>query len=171
MSFSIGDLVVHPAHGPGWVVDLIERNDVSDPENRLRQFYVIHFEDQRLTLHVPVRHASELGLRSVMAPSKYQEVMQLFRATPQPLPDDFKERRTLIEGWIQSGAPLRLARAVRELYGRRSADKLNKADRELLAKAQDRLVAEMAAVKSLSPAQVMDQISAALEEGQHAKAA
>ncbi len=166
MSFSVGDHVVYPAHGPGIVVDIVKKKDVSTADAGPSRFYVLYFEDERLTIHVPFGYASKSGLRPMMGESKCREVMQFLRGAPEPLPDDSKERRGLVETWLQSGSPLGWARVVRNLSARRASDRLNNADRDLLAKAQGRLVAEMATVEAISPTQMMDQMMAALEEGQ-----
>ena len=57
MPFSVGDKVVHPHHGPGWIAG-IEHRELLDGTKR---YYVIEVPGQRLTVHIPVGKVDEVG--------------------------------------------------------------------------------------------------------------
>jgi CarD family transcriptional regulator len=142
MQFSVGDIVVHPRHGPGRITDL-ERWDVIDEG---RQYYVVEVPAQDLILHIPVDKAEEAGMRPAIAPSRLPEVLGILRAEPSELPDDYKERQEQIEVVLKEGLILPLARAVRDLTWHGERAHLTKRDSDLLRQIEELLAAEMALV-------------------------
>ena len=165
MEFSVGQHIVHPAHGAGTIVGVQEQELVEG----YQRYYVIRFADKRLTVRVPLRRTTELGLRRVMASTKCQEVFGVLRSLPAQLPNNFKERRQAVEKLIHSGKPLKVAEALRELSWRREMKPLNKADSELLTQASGMLVQEMTLATGEERGAVEKQISEALGESIRAK--
>jgi len=165
MEFSVGEHIVHPAHGAGTVVGVQNQELVTG----FQRYYVIRFADKRLTVRVPSRKVDEIGLRSVMGSTKCEEVIRVLRSLPQSLPNNFKERRRIIEKLIHSGRPVKVAEALRELSWRRELKPLNKADSELFSQANSMLVQEMALATGEDTAEVERRISDALNESMRAK--
>lgn len=165
MEFSVGQHIVHPAHGAGTIVGVQEQELVEG----YQRYYVIRFADKRLTVRVPLRRTSELGLRRVMGAAKCQAVLNVLRSLPTQLPNNFKERRRAVEKLIHSGKPLKVAEALRELTWRRELKPLNKADSELLSQANSMLVQEMSLATGEDPASVEKRIAEALHESIRAK--
>ena len=160
MDFSVGQHIVHPAHGAGTVVGLQEQELVEGYE----EYYVIRFAQKRLTVRVPQGRTDELGLRTVMGTSKCKEVYSVLSDLPNQLPNNFKERRRAVEKLIHSGKPLKVAEALRELSWRRELKPLNKADSELLTQASGMLVEEMSLATGEDKGDVEKRISKALDE-------
>lgn len=165
MEFSVGEHIVHPAHGAGTIVGVQNQELVSG----FQRYYEIRFADKRLTVRVPSRSIDELGLRSVMGSKKCEEVLSVLRSTPQALPNNFKERRRVVETLIHSGRPVKVAEALRELRWRRELKPLNKADSDLFSQASSMLVQEMALATGEEQVEVEQHISAALSESIRAK--
>lgn len=165
MEFSVGQHIVHPAHGAGTIVGVQEQELVEG----YQRYYVIRFADKRLTVRVPQRRTTELGLRRVMGSAKCEEVFAVLSSLPKQLPSNFKERRKTVENLIHSGKPLMVAEALRELSWRRELKPLNKADSELLTQANGMLVEEMTLATGEEKSDVEKQISKALNESIRAK--
>jgi CarD family transcriptional regulator len=142
MEFSVGDQVVHPHHGPGWVAG-IERKELMDGTKR---YYVIHIPGQALTLQVPVSRVGDAGVRPAMPRSRLPKVLSTLRSSPRSLPDDYKERQEQIDAELRTGRVMRLARVVRDLSWHRDRAHLTKRDLDLLKQGQHQLAAEMALV-------------------------
>lgn len=140
MQFSVGDKVVHPHHGPGWIAG-IERRELLDGAKR---YYVIEIPGQRLTLHVPVRKAGEIGMRLAMSQSRFPRVLGMLRSRPHPLPEDYKERQEQIWDQLKTGRVMQLARVVRDLTWHRERAHLTRKDNDYLRQGQELLAAEMA---------------------------
>ncbi|MEZ4559018.1 MAG: CarD family transcriptional regulator [Caldilineaceae bacterium] len=140
MEYAVGENVVHPAHGAGTIVDIQEHEIIEG----LTRYYVIEFDVNNLTVSVPVRRTKQIGLRAVMTEEKFTQVINTLSKRPKQLPKDYKERRALLAGLIQSGLPLKVAEALRELVWRREDKHLTVADSRMLDQARTMLVHEMA---------------------------
>ena len=82
MEFSVGEHIVHPAHGTGTVVGVKNQELATGYQS----YYVIRFADKRLTVQVPSRKADEIGLRSVMGSTKCEEVMRVLQVCHRRCP-------------------------------------------------------------------------------------
>lgn len=142
MAFSVGDKVVHPNYGPGWIAGL-ERWAFTNGE---RSYYVIEIPDQGLTVHLPVAKADEVGVRMAMSPSRLSQVLSTLRSDPHRLPDDYRERQEQIDEKVRTGNVMQLAQVVRDLTWHGERAHLTKRDADLLKQGQDLLAAEMALV-------------------------
>ncbi len=168
MEYAIGQNVIHPAHGPGEVID-IELQELTEGDQR---YYVLHFADKRLTVRVPLPRCAEVGLRGIMSRDKSFQVMATLRQLPQRLPADFKQRHKQIESLIYSGAPVKVAEAVRELSWRRVHNKyLGIADQRLLREGKELLIQELALATEQETSQIETDVDAALAVSIEAKEA
>jgi CarD family transcriptional regulator len=142
MQFSVGDKVVHPRHGPGWIAG-IERRELLDGTKR---YYVIEIPGQGLTLHVPVIKADEVGVRPAMSQSRLPQVLSMLRNRPHPLPEDYRERQEQICAQLKTGRVMQLARVVRDLTWHQAQAHLTRIDAEYLKQGREFLAGEMALV-------------------------
>ena len=140
MQYSVGESVVHPAHGAGEIIGVEEHELVSG----FSRYYVIEFLAKRLTMRVPMRKTDDVGIRAVMSGARLEQVFKTLRKQPEDLPANFKERRQYVENMIRSGYPTKIAEAVRELTWRRKDKHLTKADAELLSQGRELLSTEIA---------------------------
>ena len=142
MQFLVGDKVVHPHHGPGWVAS-VERRELLDG---LKRYYLIEIPSRRLTVHVPVGKADEVGVRPAIAKSGLPRVLSMLRRRPRLLPEDFEERQERICAQLETGRVMQLARVVRDLTWHRTRASLTRTDFARLRQGRDLLAAEMALV-------------------------
>ena len=156
MDFSVGDKVLYASRGAGTIIGVEHQELVDGFEN----YYVIELRSQRLTLRIPVRMMGELGVRRVMRRDELPIVWEMLSATPQSLPDDFKERQEQIKQKLRTGRPLDIVEAVRDLSWRELQAYLTKADSRLLAQSRELLVDEVALVldkESVEAEQMLDE--------------
>ena len=142
MSFLVGDKVVHPHHGPGWIAG-IESRELLDETKR---YYVIEIPGQGLTVHMPVRKADEGGMRPAMSQSSFPRVLSMLRGKPRPLPEDYRERQEQIWAQLKTGRVMQLAKVVRDLTWHQERAHLTKTDSDYLKQGRELLAAEMALV-------------------------
>jgi CarD family transcriptional regulator len=142
MQFSVGDKVVHPHHGPGWIAS-IERRELFDGSKR---YYVIEIPGRGLTLYMPVRKADEVGMRPAMSQARLLRVLSMLRGRPHPLPEGYRERQEQIGARIKTGRVIQLARVIRDLTWRREQGHLTRIDSDYLRQGRELLAAEMALV-------------------------
>lgn len=140
MKFSVGDKVVHPGIGAGKIIGTREQELVGGFEN----YYVVEIPTRGSTVYVPVRTADELGLRAAMSQERYNRVVEVLGGTPEPLPDEYKQRQGQVEERLKTGQPVVIAETVRDLTWRGETAYLTKKDGDLLMRGRELLVGEMA---------------------------
>ena len=158
MPFSVGDKVVHPHHGPGWIAG-IERRDLLDGTKR---YYVIEIAGQGLTVRLPVGSADEMGMRLAMSQSRYPRVLSMLGGRPHLLPENYRERQEQICAQLRTGRVMQLARVVRDLTWHRKRSHLTKTDSDYLKQGRDLLAAEMALVSGNAISQASKLIEATM---------
>jgi CarD family transcriptional regulator len=158
MQFAVGDKVVHPHHGPGWIAGVAQLELMDGPKS----YYTIEIVGQDLTVHIPVLTAKEAGLRPAMSSSKLSKVLETLRSRPHRLPDDFKERQEQVGDKIALGEVLGLAQVVRDLTWHEHRAHLTKRDSDLLKDGWELLAAEMALVSGKDVSEVNELIRSTL---------
>ena len=108
MKFAIGDKVVHPQHGVGFVAGLEEKQ--FEP-NAARMYYVVSIPDT--TLWVPV-DLSTSGLRKLSLRSELEQGRQVLQATPQTLSPG-RDLLASLSGRIKQGTIIAQCEVVRDL--------------------------------------------------------
>lgn len=156
---------MHPHHGIGKIVD-VKKMDLVDGFNR---YYVIEYLTKRLTSHVPVRKTDDLKLRKTMSESKVNDVFDTLQALPYSLPDHHKQRRKILEDLLQSGRPVKVAEAVRELTWRQKSQGLSSWDSQMLSQGREMLTTEIALVTDIGAGKARRKIDEALSESVRAK--
>ena len=140
--FKIGDKIVHPAHGAG-VIAAIEQKDLVDEFN---SYYVIELAAQDMRLMIPVRTATEIGLRRVATKKQSKEILAILASQADPLPDDFKERQALLADRLREGNLESLARVVRDMAARSHEKTYSPTEARLYEQARTMLGGELALV-------------------------
>jgi CarD family transcriptional regulator len=141
MRLSVGDKVVFPRRGIGQITGL----ESLDLVEGFERYYVIEIPDG-LTVRIPVKKAAELGLRPVMSRAKLARVLRELGSSPRLLSEDYRERQGWVRERLATGAPIRIARIVRDLTWHERRAHLTQADTDLLARGRDFLSAEIAVV-------------------------
>ena len=112
MKFDIGDKVVHPQHGVGYVADVEEKQ--FEP-NTTRMYYVICIPNT--TLWVPVDLPTS-GLRKLSVRSELDRCRMVLQSAPNPLKPD-RGLQGNLAGQINQGTIIAQCEVVRDLtaYG------------------------------------------------------
>ena len=71
--YHIGDKVVYPVHGAGWV-EAIENREIA---GRSRNYYVLNLPFNSLRIMVPQEEAEKVGLRDLMPPEATDRVLRI----------------------------------------------------------------------------------------------
>jgi len=108
VKFAIGDKVVHPQHGVGFVAGLEEKR--FEP-NKARMYYVVSIPDT--TLWVPVE-LSTSGLRKMGLKSELEECRQILQASPQALKAG-RDLLSSLSGRVKQGTIMAQCEVVRDI--------------------------------------------------------
>jgi CarD family transcriptional regulator len=110
--FVEGDHVVYPTHGVGKV----ERIAIEEIAGHKLELIHITFEENRMTLRVPVAKARTAGLRKLATRKLFDEALNVLRGKARIKRTMWSRRAQEYEAKINSGDPLAIAEVVRDLH-------------------------------------------------------
>ena len=141
-TFVEGDHVVYPTHGVGKVERIVEE-DIAG--HRLELIHIT-FEENRMTLRVPVAKARTAGLRKLATRKLFDEAMVVLKGRARIKRTMWSRRAQEYEAKINSGDPLAIAEVVRDLHRNAGQPDQSFSERQIYEAAMDRLAAELAAL-------------------------
>ena len=154
--FKKGDLVLHRRHGAGTVIDTRRMQVTADEQ----VYYVIDLVVGERLL-IPAKQSEQLGLSEIVSP---EVIIDVLSDTPQELEDDFRLRQTEMERKIDSGDPLRVGEALRDLTWRGQTTKPSSGDIKLMDKAHKFLSGLLAAQPDTDTQEASQRLDAILRQ-------
>ncbi len=158
--FRKGDPVVYPAHGVGRI-DRVGFEEIAG--HRLNLIH-ISFDDNQMTLRVPVAQARAAGLRKLASRKQLADALAKLKERPRSSRLMWAKRAQEYLAKINSGALVALAEVVRDLQAAGDGSGSSFSQRNLFELALDRLAAESAAINRISKAEAIEQLNQALLE-------
>jgi len=140
--FVEGDHVVYPTHGVGKV----ERIATEEIAGHRLELIHITFEENRMTLRVPVAKARSAGLRKLATRKMFDEALAVLKGKARIKRTMWSRRAQEYEAKINSGDPLAIAEVVRDLHRNAGQPDQSFSERQIYEAAMDRLAAELAAL-------------------------
>ncbi len=140
--FHEDDHVVYPTHGVGKVV----RIAVEEIAGQKLELIHITFEENRMTLRVPVSKARTAGLRKLATRKVFDEALAVLKGKARIKRTMWSRRAQEYEAKINSGDPLSIAEVVRDLHRNAGQPDQSFSERQIYEAAMDRLAAELAAL-------------------------
>ncbi|MGB0689425.1 MAG: CarD family transcriptional regulator [Candidatus Puniceispirillum sp.] len=152
-AFEEGDFVVYPTHGVGRILGT-ETREVAGIE---LEMLVVRFEQDRMTLRVPMEKAKTLGLRTLSSSKQMDQAITTLRGKARVRRTMWSRRAAEYETKIKSGDPVSIAEVVRDLHRRTNQSEQSYSERQMYQAALERLAREYAAIEKI------DQEAAALK--------
>ncbi len=140
--FHEGDHVVYPTHGVGKV----ERIATEEIAGHKLELIHITFEENRMTLRVPVSKARSAGLRKLASRKMFDDAMGVLKGRARIKRTMWSRRAQEYEAKINSGDPIAIAEVVRDLHRNAGQPDQSFSERQIYESAMDRLAAELAAL-------------------------
>jgi CarD family transcriptional regulator len=147
-NFVEGAHVVYPTHGVGRV----ERIATEEIAGHKLELIHITFEENRMTLRVPVTKARTAGLRKLATRKMFDEAMTVLRGRARIKRTMWSRRAQEYEAKINSGDPLAIAEVVRDLHRNAGQPDQSFSERQIYEAAMDRLAAELGALDGIDKA-------------------
>jgi CarD family transcriptional regulator len=144
-NFVEGDHVVYPTHGVGKV----ERIATEEIAGHKLELIHITFEENRMTLRVPVAKARTAGLRKLATRKLFDEALAVLKGRARIKRTMWSRRAQEYEAKINSGDPLSIAEVVRDLHRNAGQPDQSFSERQIYEAAMDRLAAELAALERI----------------------
>lgn len=154
-TFVEGDHVVYPTHGVGKV----ERIAVEEIAGHKLELIHITFEENRMTLRVPVAKARTAGLRKLATRKMFDEAMTVLKGRPRIKRTMWSRRAQEYEAKINSGDPLSIAEVVRDLHRNAGQPDQSFSERQIYEAAMDRLAAELGALDGIDKATALQKLT------------
>jgi CarD family transcriptional regulator len=142
VEFKAGDHVVYPTHGVGTVQGI----ETMHAAGMSLQMIVVTFDENRMTLKVPVGKAATSGLRKLTAPEAMQEALDVLKGKARVKRTMWSRRAQEYEQKINSGDPVQIAEVVRDLHRNAGQPDQSSSERQIYEQALDRLASELAAI-------------------------
>ena len=152
-AFEEGDFVVYPTHGVGRILGT-ESREVAGIQ---LEMLVVRFEQDRMTLRVPMEKAKTLGLRTLSSSKQMDQAITTLRGKARVRRTMLSRRAAEYETKIKSGDPVSIAEVVRDLHRRTNQSEQSYSERQMYQAALERLAREYAAIEKI------DQDAAALK--------
>jgi len=142
LGYKTGEFVVCPAHGVGQIVS-IEEQEVAGLSLEL---FVISFEQDKLTLRVPVAKIKSVGMRKLAEEDMVSKALETVTGRARVKRTMWSRRAQEYEAKINSGDPIAIAEVVRDLHRNAGQPDQSFSERQIYESAVDRLAAELAAL-------------------------
>ena len=133
--FGTGDMVVYPAHGVG-KIEAVEAQEIAGMPLEL---YVIRFDDDRMTLKVPVIKAEKAGMRALSTMVEMTTALDTLKGRARVRRAMWSRRAQEYEAKINSGDPTSIAEVVRDLHRTGDQAEQSYSERQMYQLALDRL--------------------------------
>jgi CarD family transcriptional regulator len=160
--FQVGDTVVHAHRGAARIVDIDRLNCLGSD----KEYYVMELLNGTDTrVWVAVQDAESGELRQPLAKKRLAQVWRALKRKPRKLPSDHKERYQEIETRLNSGDPVLVAEALRDLaWKNQIGHPLTAEGRRLHQRCIENLSSEVAVAQGDSLESVKDEISTVVSE-------
>ncbi|MFC0009019.1 CarD family transcriptional regulator [Devosia nitrariae] len=146
LGFKTGEYIVYPAHGVGMIV-AIEEQEVA---GLTLELFVISFEQDKLTLRVPVAKIKSVGMRKLAEEDLVAKALDTVTGRARVKRTMWSRRAQEYEAKINSGDLIAISEVVRDLYRSDDQPEQSYSERQLFEQAMDRMSREIAAVNRLT---------------------
>ena len=159
--FKTNEYIVYPAHGVGKIV-AIEEQEIAGAKLEL---FVITFEKDKMTLRVPTSKIANVGMRKLSESDYVGKALDTLTGRARIKRTMWSRRAQEYEAKINSGDLGSIAEVVRDLYRSDTQPEQSYSERQLYESALDRMAREIAAVRSCTETEAIQEIEKMLEIG------
>lgn len=143
MTFKVGDNVVYPSQGAGTIKEMTTRQVLGEEHEYLKLIFI----SGDMEVLIPLKKGQEVGLRHTIGKDEVEQIHDTILRADLTLPNQWPPRFRAEQDIISSGDAYELARLIGFLVLRDIEKGLAATEREILEKAKDMLVSEIAVVQ------------------------
>ncbi|MBC7723840.1 MAG: CarD family transcriptional regulator [Burkholderiaceae bacterium] len=156
MIFEVGETIVYPRHGAA-TITAVQNRTIKGVE---KKYVTLKIHQMDLTIDVPVSNADVIGLRDVIDSSGVEAMFDVLRGDVEEEAGNWSRRFKANMEKMGTGDINRIAEVVRDLWRRDQEQGISLGEKNLLAKARQILISELALALKASD----DDALAALDE-------
>jgi len=165
--FKAGQFIVYPAHGVGKVTG-VEQEVIAGFDI---ETYVVHFEQDKMTLRVPTMKAATSGMRALSNELILKDAFTTLKGRARIKRTMWSRRAQEYEAKINSGDLILVAEVVRDLHRTDAQPEQSYSERQLYERATDRMVREVAAIKKVDRGAALEEVLETLTKARTRQAA
>ncbi len=154
-TFTVGDAVVYPSQGVGYIESTETRKE--------REYLRIRLNTSSMDVLLPAKEAGNLGLRHLTSEEDTNEALDSLSIEIKDIPSDWKVRLSENQALLKNGDLLSVACVVNSLYRRSKLKELPSLERKVYESALDMLVDESSSVLGINSEEMRKTIFAKLE--------
>lgn len=147
MDYKIGDKVVYPNHGVGF----IEQINFGVLNGRTEKYYMLKIYSSGLKVMVPATNAISVGLRPVIRNGETLKVLSFLEKGKPNSHHDWKHRFKENSERMRTGALIEVAAVLKSLVSLSRTKPLSFREKKMLERAKFLLVSELATARNTSP--------------------
>ena len=166
-AFKAGQHIVYPAHGVGKVTG-IEQEVIAGFDI---ETYVVHFEQDKMTLRVPTAKVGSSGMRALSNELILKDAFTTLKGRARIKRTMWSRRAQEYEAKINSGDLILVAEVVRDLHRTEAQPEQSYSERQLYERATDRMVREVAAIEKTDKGSAIELILETLTKARTRQAA
>ncbi|CAN5185406.1 hypothetical protein BH09SUM1_BH09SUM1_13840 [soil metagenome] len=158
MKFNIGETIIEPTNG----ICTMEGMRKMKVDGKDMVVYI--FQATSAKVYVP---ADQIENRNIRRPMDREDVKKVLASLKQPVSpnrDDARLQYTNYRDIMKSGDPMKIAKLLRDLFILDQADDLKGKEKEIMDQAKKFLCDEIAYIRQVSKAQVLEQVNEALRQ-------
>ena len=144
--FSIGDIVVYPAHGVGKIIDIKKKEVVGI----IVEVYIIQTFGENMLLNVPIKQAVSHGLRHLSSQEIVKNAIKKLQSKIEKTRGFWNKRVYKYETKVKSGDLVAIAEVARALFKASDQGNRSYSERIIYENAIDRIAIEIAAIQKIS---------------------
>lgn len=162
--FRTSEYVVYPSHGVGKIM-AIDEEEIAGAKLEL---FVIHFEQDKMTLRVPTSKFESVGMRKLSETDIVKKALDTLKGKARVKRTMWSRRAQEYETKINSGDLIAIAEVVRDLYRSETQPEQSYSERQLYEAALDRMAREIAAIENIEDTIAVQKITDVLAKSSRA---
>ena len=156
--FQVGDKIVHPMHGAGFVDSIVKKK----VDGIVQDYYIMKLPDRSMVVMIPVANSDQIGIRAVIDADEADQVLASIRSLKVEMTSNWNRRYRENLDRLKSGDLTEVSRVIRGLTDRDNRRGLSTGERKMLHSARQILISEIGLSKNVSYADVEKDLDAAL---------
>lgn len=165
--FKANQHIVYPAHGVG-IVTSVDQEVIAGFDIEV---YVVHFEQDKMTLRVPTAKAGTSGMRALSDELTLKDSFTTLKGRARIKRTMWSRRAQEYEAKINSGDLILVSEVVRDLHRTDAQPEQSYSERQLYERAIDRMVREVAAIRKESRDAALESVLDTLAKARSRQAA
>jgi CarD family transcriptional regulator len=165
--FKANQHIVYPAHGVG-IVTSVDQEVIAGFDIEV---YVVHFEQDKMTLRVPTEKAATSGMRALSDELTLKDAFTTLKGRARIKRTMWSRRAQEYEAKINSGDLILVSEVVRDLHRTDAQPEQSYSERQLYERAIDRMVREVAAIRKESRDAALEDVLDTLAKARSRQAA